>query len=82
MTMKYVVWFREHLRDGKEDGARCVSTLDSALELINKLANGFAGANMEFKLYHLGDEVPLTSNKTEVEAVIYTKTKTIYRANE
>ena len=70
MTEKwYVVWWCEYLRDGEETGARIVDTVDEAIRLVDKIANGFAGSNCQFKLFELGKEIPLsegTAEKTEI----------------
>lgn len=55
----YVVYFCEHLRDGEEDGAKIVSTIEQALAVIDRIGNGFAGGNYSFRLFKLGEEIPL-----------------------
>lgn len=66
----YVVHYTEHLRDGHEEGARIVNTLEQALALIEKMANdGPFGGNCTFRLFGLGKEVPLVE-KTERRAKV------------
>ena len=58
--MGFVVYWHERLRDGTEEGARCFSTQDAAVEFINNAAQTwFAACNTEFLLFHLGAEIPL-----------------------
>jgi hypothetical protein len=57
--MPFVAVSVEHMRDGKEDCARCFHTKEEALEWIEKIANGFAGSNHTFQLFELGREIPL-----------------------
>ena len=61
----YVVYFCEHMRDGKEDGAKIVSTIEEALAVIDKIGNGFAGSNHSFKLFRLGEEIILKREVVE-----------------
>ena len=59
MSQKYVVYFCEHLRDGEESGAKIKSSLEEALHFINE-GNWWPKDNISFKLFKLGDEIPLT----------------------
>ena len=61
-----VLYWRERLRDGNEEGARITATKEEAVLLANKLLGGFAGCIMEFKLFELGKELPL-KKETVVE---------------
>ena len=63
------------MRDGREEGARIVSSIEEATELVDKLANGFAGCNMEFRLFELGKEILLVEGKVKVTRVTETKRK-------
>lgn len=65
MNKLYVVYWIEHLRDGNEEGAKIVETVDEGLSLIDKLANGFAGCNMDFKLFELGKEISIVKGAVE-----------------
>ncbi len=73
MTKKwYVVYYLERLRDGIEEGAKIVSSVEEGLKLIDKWANTSSmgsAHNHEFRLFELGKEIPLsegTAEKTEV----------------
>lgn len=66
----YVVYYCEHMRDGQEDGAAIVRDVAEALAVIDKIANGFAGSNHSFKLFKLGEEIPLDSKEVEEPKVV------------
>lgn len=55
----YVVYFCEHMRDGQEEGAKIVDTVEEALSIVDRIGNGFAGSNHSFRLFKLGEEIPL-----------------------
>ena len=59
----YVVKLIEHLRDGQEECAKVFGTLDAALAWIND--DFFAKSNMTFRLFKLGREIPLRTEKFE-----------------
>lgn len=61
----YVVYYCEHMRDGKEDGAKVVDTIEEALAVIDRIGNGFAGSNYSFRLFKLGEEIPLKREVVE-----------------
>lgn len=72
----YVVCFCERLRDGTEEGAKVFPTREKAIEFINKIANGFAGDNCDFRLFELGKEIPIRGEKVEeVEKKVKTSNK-------
>lgn len=76
MSQLYVAYWCERMRDGIEEAAQIVASIEAGLLLINTLANGFAGTNMEFRLFELGEEIPIESvNKIEpmtpVETVVF-----------
>lgn len=73
--MMYVVYGCEHLRDGEEEFARIVSSIDEAMEIINK--DRFARDNHTFKLFELGKEIPLEA-KVKKTVKKETTEKTIY----
>jgi hypothetical protein len=63
----YVVYCCEHLRDGREEGAKIVGSIEEGITLINKWkANYIGGDNTEFGLFELGKEIPIELVKTEV----------------
>lgn len=70
MTRKpagYVVYFCEHLRDGIEEGARAFDNLPDAIAFLDNARNEwFARSNYTFKLFTLGEEIPLEEEKVEV----------------
>lgn len=62
----YVACFCEHLRDGREEGAKVVPTLKDALEIFERIRNrGVAGSNYTFRLFELGREIPLEEQVIE-----------------
>lgn len=61
----YVVWWCERMRDGNDEVAQIVASEEAAVALIDKIANGFAGSDMEFKIFELGNEIPLERDTTE-----------------
>jgi hypothetical protein len=61
----YAVYFCEHMRDGEEDGAKVVETVEEALSIINRIGNGFAGSNYTFRLFKLGKEISLNREVVE-----------------
>ena len=60
----YVVYGVEHLRDGIEEWGRVFTKIEDALAYLNK--DFFAKGNMTFRLFELGKEVHITTEKTEV----------------
>ena len=60
--MTYVVYWHEHLRDGNEFGAKVVYSIPDALDLINSLTGH---GNVDCRLFELGRELPLTTERTE-----------------
>lgn len=76
MSEHYVVYWREHLRDGIEEGAKVLQGLQPALDFLNKLvAESFAADNMDFKLFQLGEEIPLTPSNEVKKTVTTTKVR-------
>ena len=65
MAKHYVIYACERLRDGREEWAKICSSLDEALKYINKMAGGFGGCNTEFRLFGLGEEIPLARETVE-----------------
>lgn len=63
--MAYVVYFCERLRDGREEGARVVDTVEEGLALIERYAHGYGGCNTTFRLFELGREIPLERETVE-----------------
>lgn len=55
----YVVAAIEHMRDETTEYGKFFKVKADALLWIDQRLNGFAGSNMEFHLFKLGDEVPL-----------------------
>lgn len=64
-TKFYVAYCLERLRDANEECAKIFNNKQAALDWIEKLANGFAGCNCDFKLFELGKELPLTETVEE-----------------
>ncbi len=63
----YVLYWCEHMRDGREEGARCFETLAEVEAFLNeKAVNFFAFDNRTFQLFEMGAEVPLTLAKDKV----------------
>lgn len=60
----YVVYIRENLRDGVNESARCFRRLEEALEYMSR--DYFCEHNYHFRLFELGKEILLESEKTEV----------------
>jgi len=78
--MRYVVYWCEHLRDGHEEGAKVLPTLESALEFLSSAATRwFAGSNYEFRLFELGREVPLERTEMEEEVKVSSQKRVRYR---
>lgn len=63
--MKYVIHGCERLRDGIEEWARVVSSLEEAEAYLDKRGNGFAACNMSFKVFELGKEVGVAEETVE-----------------
>lgn len=80
----YVVYWIEQLRDGEESGSKIFSSLEEALQLIEKYANGFAGCNITFQLFELGKEVPLKEGEVEEEVMkeVITRRVRKFKVNE
>lgn len=55
----FVVYYCEHMGDGQEEGAKIVGTIEEALSIIDRIGNGFCGSNNSFRLFKLGEEIPL-----------------------
>ena len=62
--MGYVVYACEQLRDGFEEYAKVFNSKEGAVAWINK--DRFAQDNPTFKLFELGQEIPITQEKTEI----------------
>jgi hypothetical protein len=71
----YVVWVEEHLRDGREDWAKVYGTLDAALGYIAELADSFFAPGFSYRLFHLGEEIPLTQETVETPQPAKTQTR-------
>ena len=65
MNQLYVAYVCEHLRDGNEEAAMIFSDTASAMAWINKHANSYAGGNCDFKLFKLGEEIPIKEGAVE-----------------
>ena len=65
MSDKYVVYWCEQLRDGNEEGAKIFSSLDESLKCIQRLSEGYAGGNIDLRLFLLGKEILLIEEETE-----------------
>lgn len=63
--MKFVAYSIEHLRDGIEECAMIFDNRDAALKWINRLRDGFGGCNRSFRLFNLGEELPLSIESIE-----------------
>lgn len=61
----FVVWWEEALRDGSEQGAKVLASLESAKIFMENLVNGFGGANISCRLFQLGNEIPITKQEVE-----------------
>jgi len=69
--MPYVVYWCEHLRDGREEGARVLASLDAALAFLSDAATRwFASSNYEFRLFELGREIPLRRAEREEQVKV------------
>lgn len=71
----YVVYFREHLRDGREEHAKAFDSLEKAIAFINEVANGYGGATYSFRMFELGKEVPIRSVNEETPQPPVIKTR-------
>jgi hypothetical protein len=71
----YVVCFIERLRDGIEEGARAFDNLPAALAFIN--TDFFAKNNYTFRLFTLGEEIPLHQEKVQIPQPM--KDKIVYK---
>ncbi len=69
----YVVTWREHLRDGQESGGKVVHGLDRAVEVANRVINGFGGCNTTVEVFELGKPVPLWEDVVEEPQAPITK---------
>lgn len=59
-NLAYVVYWREALRDGHEDGAKVFSLMKEAIAMIDDMANRYADKGvMSIRLFQLGSEIQL-----------------------
>lgn len=79
METGYVVLYIEHRWDGQEHGSRCFPTQKEALDWIND--NRWGGANYTYRLFHLGKQILLTSEKVEEQIVekVTVQERTVYK---
>ena len=62
----FVVYYIENMRDGIEEGAKIMPSLESALNFISNARNNwYAGCNHKFKLFELGKAIPIVEKKIE-----------------
>ena len=71
----FVVYGQEHLRDELVEWAKCFNTLEQAIEYINK---DLFASNITFRLFRLGEEIPLVQEN--IEEPQPPKVKTKYKA--
>lgn len=74
----FVVYCFTQVQDGHEEHVKLFDTAEAALKYINDGANPW-GATNSFKLFYLGEEIPLTASK-DVAIVVPAKTesRTVY----
>lgn len=65
MATHYVLWWEEQLRDGREDGAKVVPSLEAATEMLDRLSKSPISCNMTVRLFKLGEEIPLQRREVE-----------------
>ena len=75
----YVVYFCETMRDGKDHGAKIIETLEKALKYIND-GRWYPRSNYAFKLFELGEEIPLVTKTIETKKEIV-ETRTVVEVN-
>jgi hypothetical protein len=71
----WVVYGCEHLRDGIEEWAKVVSSVEEALAYIN---SGRFQHNYTFKIFELGKEVPIKQRTVKEEQKVVVKEHTVY----
>lgn len=62
---KLVVYACEMTKDGPEDTARIVGSAEEALALISRWKEGFGGRATTCRLFRLGEEIPLRTERAE-----------------
>lgn len=65
----YVVWYCERLRDGQEERSKMFKSIQSAVDWIEKMSNGFFGCNLDFELFEVGRKIPIEFKVEEYEKV-------------
>lgn len=59
----YVVYVIERLQDGTTESVQLFTSIPLAMKRINSIANGFLGSCCSFRLFKLGEEIAITSEK-------------------
>lgn len=59
----YVVYWCERLRDGTDEGAKVLNSIEGVQELVKQLSRHIGYSNTTIRLFKLGEEIPLTVEK-------------------
>ena len=79
MVNGYVVWFCEHMRDGREDGAKCFQTFEGALKFINEdTQNWFARCNHTFQIFEMGKEIKIKQKTIKERKKVIVEEHSVY----
>ncbi len=77
----FVVWYETHYQDGREDHSRIFQTVEKALEWIENMENVTIFSTKdrtEYRMFRVGEEVPIEFGEEKVEEVKTVTRKTVH----